>query len=93
MANRIPCPNCGMLFDNPSEAMKHAESAHGMSVPSPAPPAQYSCTACGAAFSSREALELHGREAHGMRARDNPARSLRAGPLLGWGALGGSWEG
>ena len=89
MADGIPCPKCGMLFDNPSTAMKHAESAHGMPVPSPAPPAQYSCTACGAAFPSREALELHGGAAHGMRPRGNVAGSLRVSRLLGWGALGG----
>lgn len=89
MADGMRCLKCGVTFDNPTAAMQHAKSAHGKTSPGPAAPAQYSCAACGVDFPSREALALHGKTVHQMEAPNNPTRSIRAGRLLGWGAMGG----
>ena len=89
MADGMRCPKCGATFDNPTSAMEHAKSAHGLTSPGTAARAQFSCAVCGADFPSREALKLHGKTGHPMEAPSHPARSIRVGRILGWGALGG----
>lgn len=90
MAEERRCPKCAATFDNPIAAMDHARRAHGTTPPeTAAPPAKFACKACEVVFPSREALEQHGRTAHRNEPLPNPARTVRAGRLLGWGALGG----
>lgn len=89
MPDGIPCPKCGAKFDSPAAAMEHARREHGVGDPAVASPSHYLCPACKVEFPSREALELHQKAVHDMSASGDPARTLRVGPLLGWGAIGG----
>ena len=94
MADGMKCPKCAATFDTPTAAMEHAKRAHGMTPPeNSAPPVEFACRECRMDFPTHEALQLHRETQHRTEPPRTPARSVRAGRLLGWGALGGLFGG